>query len=62
MYEINSDQLQKLKETLMHINMLTLTGSQNFILATNAFIKLQSILEDLEKKGISVIVPNERGT
>ena len=61
MYELNQEQLQKLKEIKSLINSLTLTGIQNFYLITNVDMRITSILDELEKQGISIISPIKPG-
>jgi hypothetical protein len=60
MYKINDDQFQKIKEIFVHLNSLTLTGGQNFILSANAITKLQSIIEDLNKQN-NIVDINTKG-
>ena len=54
MYELNDDQFKVLQEVYAHIDGLTITGSQNFILAANASVKLRTILEDISKQIIKI--------
>lgn len=60
MYKINDEQFQKLKEIFVHLNSLTLTGGQNFIQASNAILKMQSIIEDLSKQD-NIVSINTKG-
>jgi hypothetical protein len=55
--EISLEQYQKLKEIKMLINSLTLTGSQNFYLATNLDARISEIISSLEKQSITIINP-----
>ena len=55
--EISLEQYQKLKEIKTLLNSLTLTGSQNFYLAVNLDARISSILDELSKQEISVIMP-----
>jgi hypothetical protein len=60
MYKISDEQFQKLKEIFVHLNSLTLSGGQNFIQASNAILKMQSIIEDLSKQD-NIVSINTKG-
>ena len=50
-----SDELySKLEESLAQIDVLSLTGLNNFTLAANAGVRLQYILQELKKQEIVV--------
>ena len=55
--EISIEQFNKLKEIKMLMNSLTLTGSQNFYLATNINVRVDSLIEEVGKQGITIINP-----
>ena len=60
--EINQEQINKLKEVLyMHLNNISIIGGQNAVHLANAFVKLQTIIEEVEKQGITVINPIGKG-
>jgi len=61
MYKLNEEQFQKLKEIFVHLNSLTLTGGQNFIQASNAILKMQSIIEDLSKQDNNININTKGG-
>ena len=54
MYEMSDELYSKLEESLAQIDVLSLTGLNNFTLAANAGVRLQYILQELKKQEIVV--------
>jgi muramoyltetrapeptide carboxypeptidase LdcA involved in peptidoglycan recycling len=60
--DINQEQFLKvLKEIKMLNSSYTLTGSQNFYLATNIDSRVTSLIDEVEKQSITIINPIKGG-
>ena len=54
MYDLSKEQFTALQQIYSIINSLTLTGGQNFSMATQVLIRLEGIISELQKQGIKV--------
>ena len=54
MYDLSKEQFEMLQQVYSIVNGLTLTGGQNFSMATQALIRLETMMSELKKQGIRV--------